>query len=148
MSAVTVSRDLPAARQEVWDLIMDPHRLHEWVTIHRELEKADDGEPREGFTLSQRMAIRGAPFSVTWKMVEVDPPSRARWEGSGPARSKAKIVYELQERGPSTTTFTYTNDFSAPGGLVGRVASGVLVGGVPEAEANKSLDRLATLLQK
>lgn len=146
VSAVTVTRDLPAARQVVWDLIMDPHRLQDWVTIHRRLERADDGAPREGFTLSQRMAIRGAPFNVTWKMVEVDPPWRARWEGAGPARSTARIVYELEAKEDELTTFTYTNEFSAPGGLMGRVASGVLVGGVPEAEANKSLDRLAAVL--
>lgn len=145
MTAVRATIDLPADPRRVWDLIMDPHALERWVTIHRELLSADDGEPRKGFSMEQRMAIRGAPVTVTWELDELDPPHRATWQGTGPARSTAFIEYALEEI-PDGTRFHYTNDFTPPGGLVGRVASRALMGGVPEREANASLERLRALL--
>lgn len=145
MTAVRATIDLPADPRRVWDLIMDPHRLEQWVTIHRELLSADDGEPRKGFAMEQRMAIRGAPVTVKWELDELDPPRWATWQGAGPARATAFIEYRLEEI-PEGTRFHYTNDFTPPMGVLGRVASKALMGGVPEREANASLERLRALL--
>ena len=46
------------------------------------------------------------------------------------------------------TTFDYTNEFSAPGGMLGRVASRVMVGPASEREANHSLARLKTVIER
>lgn len=145
MSAVRATVDLPADPQRVWDVIMDPHQLERWVTIHRELCAADDGPPAKGFRMEQRMSIRGAPVTIRWEIDELDPPHRATWHGTGPARATAFIEYALEEI-PEGTRFHYTNDFTPPGGLLGRVASRALMGGVPDREAGASLQRLKTLL--
>lgn len=145
MTAVRATIDLPADPRRVWDVIMDPHGLERWVTIHRELCSADEGEPRKGFAMKQRMAIRGAPVTVTWELDELDPPRRATWQGAGPAGATAFIEYLLEEI-PEGTRFHYTNDFIPPMGFLGRVASRALMGGVPDREANASLERLRALL--
>ncbi|CAB4956375.1 unannotated protein [freshwater metagenome] len=145
MSAVRATIDLPADPQRVWDVIMDPHQLERWVTIHRELCSVDDGPPAKGFTMEQRMSIRGAPVTITWEIDELDPPRRATWNGAGPARATAFIEYALEEI-PEGTRFHYTNDFTPPGGVIGRVASRALMGGVPDREAAASLERLRALL--
>jgi uncharacterized protein YndB with AHSA1/START domain len=144
MSAVRATVDLPASPEDVWDLIMDPHRLESWVTIHRELVSADDGPPRPGLRMTQRMAIRGAPVTVTWTLDEVDAPRTATWTGAGPAGSTAFIEYRLEPR-DGGTRFHYTNDFRPPMGLLGKVASRALMGGTPDREAEASLQRLRTL---
>lgn len=144
MTAVRASIDLPAPPEDVWNLIMDPTQMERWVTIHRELLSADEGEPRPGFEMSQRFSIRGAPVTVSWKIDQFDPPHRATWNGVGPAGASAFIEYRLEES-PLGTTFHYTNDFRAPMGLLGRVASRALMGGVPEREAEASLQALRTL---
>lgn len=144
MTAVRASIDLPAPREDVWDLIMDPTQMERWVTIHRELLWVDEGDPRPGFEMSQRFAIRGAPVTVTWTIDTFDPPHRATWNGVGPAGASAFIEYRLEES-PLGTTFHYTNDFRAPMGILGRVASRALMGGVPEREAEASLQALRTL---
>ena len=107
--------------------------------------QADDGLPQKGFEMEQRMAIRGAPVTVTWELDTVEHPTRATWNGTGPARATAFIEYRLEpiEGG---TRFHYTNDFTPPMGVLGRVASRALMGGVPEREANASLERLRDLL--
>ncbi|MEV4419205.1 SRPBCC family protein [Patulibacter sp. NPDC049589] len=145
MSAVRATIDLPAPPQRVWDVVMDPHLLERWVTIHRELLSADEGPPHPGFSMEQRMSIRGAPVTVSWKIDEFEPPLRATWQGSGPARSTAFIEYALEEI-DGGTRFNYTNDFQPPMGILGRVASRALMGGVPDREAKASLERLRELL--
>lgn len=145
MTAVEASIELPAAPDAVWPVVLDPHRLHEWVTIHRSLTSADDGPPRTGFRMDQQLAIRGVPVAVSWILEECEAPHIARWKGSGPAGARARIEYRL-EPVEGGTRFVYTNDFTPPGGPLGRIAASALIGGTPEREAHASLERLRTLI--
>ena len=79
--------------------------------------------------------------------MSVQAPTRAEWEGGGPARSTAIIRYDLTQEADGRTIFTYTNEFHPPGGRLGIVASRFIVGATSEREANNSLARLKTLLE-
>lgn len=138
--------DLPAPPEAVWDIIMDVERLHEWVSIHRGLGKHSDGPPAVGATMEQTLALRGAKFKVQWELVQCEAPYRATWVGKGPARSKAETGYRL-EAIDGGTRFHYRNEFKAPMGPLGAVASKALVGGLPEKEAHASLANLKALLE-
>ena len=124
-----------------------PDALHEWVSIHRKICDVDDGPVREGFKVEQRMALRGAPFTVHWTLTECDAPKVGTWEGKGPAGSYARVTNKLSPNGNGGTHFEYENTFEAPGGAMGRLASRVLVGGMPKREADKSLKKLKKLLE-
>lgn len=127
-------------------MIMDPERLSDWVTIHRGLRHADDGRVRVGYQMDQRIHLRGVSLEVHWTLVDCRPNELAVWEGRGPARSRARSEYILEaERGG--TRFDYRNDFRAPLGPVGAIVSRALVGGIPEREARRTLDRLRTHLE-
>jgi uncharacterized protein YndB with AHSA1/START domain len=146
MSLVTVSTEIAAAPAAVWKMIMDPGRLGDWVTIHRKLLHYDDGRPRVGYEMDQQIHMRGVSLVVHWRLVECTPEERAVWEGRGPARSSAHTEYALRaERGG--TRFDYRNEFRPPLGPVGAIVSRALVGGMPEREANRSLDRLRAYLE-
>lgn len=148
MSTVHVKIDIDAPPQRVWETIMDPHRLGDWVTIHRSVKGVSAPPLAKGSTMEQVLHMRGVSFKVHWTLADVIPPSTAEWEGSGPAHSGARIRYELfgEEAGP--TTFAYSNEFTPPGGLLGSVASRVIVGAASEREANNSLIRLKALLER
>jgi uncharacterized protein YndB with AHSA1/START domain len=146
-SSVCVEVEIAAPPQEVWELIMDADRLHEWVTIHRKLGDVSDHPLRRGSTIEQGLTLRGARFTVHWELTEVDAPKRVRWEARGPARSRAQTTYTLSET-ESGTCFAYENEFKAPLGPLGAAASKALVGGVPEREAKASLEKLKSLLEK
>ena len=45
--------------------------------------------------MEQVLHLRGADIRVRWLLVECEPPSYARWEGRGPARTQARIEYRL-----------------------------------------------------
>jgi len=149
MSVVRATIDIDAPPQQVWDVIMDPARFGDWVTIHRKLCRVDDGEPcRKGFRMDQRLVLRGAPFTVHWTLTEVEEPKVGTFEGKGPAGSYARVTNRLKDLDGGRTCFDYENEFKAPGGVMGALASRVLVGGMPEREADKSLKRLKRLIEK
>lgn len=147
MSLVTVSTKIDAPREDVWQMVMDPERLRDWVTIHRKLVNTDDGPPRVGYEMEQRIHMRGVSLDVHWKLVECDPCARAVWEGRGPARSRARTEYLLRAD-DGGTRFDYRNEFRPPLGPIGALVSRALVGGMPEREAKRTLDRLRANLEK
>jgi carbon monoxide dehydrogenase subunit G len=131
----------------VWEIVMNPRRLGEWVTIHRSLRSFSDGPPAKGMVMEQTLHLRGADFTVTWRLTECEAPHRAVWQGRGPARSHAEIEYSLQPRGGGTD-FAYSNDFTSPFGLLGDIAGRALVRHTAQREAERSLARLKALAEQ
>ncbi|HWF73246.1 MAG TPA: SRPBCC family protein [Solirubrobacteraceae bacterium] len=148
MSVVHTRIRIAAPIAKVWDVVMDPKRLYEWVSIHKSLDAYSQGPPRKGSTMEQTLRIRGVTFHVKWTLVEVNPPFLAEWDGRGPAHSRARTRYELTRDGDDHTVFDYTNEFTTPGGRLGVMASRVFVGGVSEREALTSLQRLKQLVER
>ena len=150
MSTVRVKTEIRAPLKRVWDTVMDPGRLRDWVTIHRSVSDVSSQPMRKGSTMDQVLHIRGVSFHVHWTLVDVNPPNRAEWEGRGPAHTHARILYELSASGDGEgpTVFEYTNEFTVPGGRLGTAASRVIVGDSSEREANSSLSRLKALLER
>jgi uncharacterized protein YndB with AHSA1/START domain len=147
MSVVEASILIAAPAQEVWQLVMDPACLGEWVTIHRKLVHADDGPPRVGYMMDQQIHMRGVSLEVHWTLIECRPGELAVWEGRGPARSHARSEYILSAE-DGGTRFDYRNEFRPPLGPVGALVSRALVGGMPEREAMRTLERLRARLER
>lgn len=147
MSTVTASIEIAATPAEVWDVVMDPTRLGDWVTIHRKLRDSDDGPPRVGYRMDQQIHLRGVSLDVHWTLVDCAIGAHAVWKGRGPARSRARTEYRLRAADSGHTCFDYRNEFHAPLGPLGALASRALVGGMPEREATRTLDRLRQLLE-
>ncbi len=146
MSTVNARIEIAVSPRVVWETIMDPGRLGDWVTIHKAVT-GGQSRPQRGSTMDQCLHMRGVSFTVHWELAEVDEPRLAVWDGRGPARSKARIRYELEGR-DGHTMFHYQNEFSPPGGVLGNVASRVVVGAASEREANASLRALKALLER
>lgn len=146
MSVVIARIDIDASVQDVWDYVMDPSHYRDWVTIVDGVSNVDAGPLRRGFRMDQTLHLRGVRFKVRWKLDVLQVPECARWEGSGPARSKAVTEHRLSER-DGGTHFDYRNEFRTPFGPLGAAASKVIVGGIPEKEARASLARLKRILE-
>lgn len=144
---VIIELDIEAPPERVWKLIMDPDRLSEWVTIHRKLGEVSDRPLQKGSTLEQGLSLRGAHFTVRWRLTEVDEPRCVHWEGHGPAGSRAESTYRLKAA-DGGTRFSYRNEFRAPLGPFGAVASRALMGHIPEREAKATLRKLKHLLER
>ncbi len=147
MSVVHVRVEIAAPPEVVFATVMDPYRLADWVTIHRSISNVSADPRAPGARMDQVLHIHGVSFRVHWRLTSVRAPFAAAWEGRGPAHSQARIHYGLDggEEGP--TMFDYMNEFNAPGGMLGRVASRMVVGAASEREAHHSLARLKQLLE-
>ena len=137
--------EIGAAPDAVYRLVMDPRRLADWVTVHAGLPEAPKGELRKGSKLKQSLKLAGQSFDVRWTVVTADRPRRVVWEGRGPLRTRARVVYELEPSGEGTS-FGYVNEYELPGGPVGKIGDRALAG-TAEREADRSLERLKALLE-
>ena len=143
---VAQSIDIDAPIAEVWELVMDPERLGEWVSIHRSVSDLPDGKLRKGSRFRQEMKLKGVPLKVRWEVVECRRPRHARWQGKAGAGATARISYELSER-EGKTRFDYENEFELPAGKVGKLAGRAFNAMSGDREAKRSLARLKDLLE-
>jgi uncharacterized protein YndB with AHSA1/START domain len=147
MPAVVSEMEIAAPPEAVWEVVMDPHRLGDWVTTHHAL---GDGAPRElsaGSTFRQTLKLSGAKFEVAWTVVECERPRRIVWDGDGPKGSSAGVVYELEPSDADTTKFRYENEFELPGGALGRLAARTVGAATAKREAERSLVNLKRLIE-
>jgi len=144
---VKVERDIEiaASPEDVYDLIADPDRLGEWVTIHQYVDGKAPDELVKGARMAQCLKLAGRSFKVKWTVVESDRPRLLTWEGRGPLRSKAKVVNTLTPT-DNGTLFSYLNEYSLPGGPLGNMA-GPVVRRVTAGEVEGTLQKLKELLE-
>lgn len=136
--------DMAASADDIYQVVMDPKRLEDWVSIHEKLEDAPESL-RKGSKLTQSLKLAGRKFKVEWTVVENDRPSHVVWEGKGPLGSKAKAVYDFSEA-DGVTHFTYSNEYELPGGSLGKVA-GPAVRKVTGKELDTSLENLRSIVE-
>ena len=144
-----VQRDITikAEPDAVWQVLMDPQRLDEWVSIHQKLKEAPSGVLEQGDELVQCLRLAHKKFDVHWHVKQADKPRKAVWEGIGPLRSKASVVYELSPDSNGGTRFHYENEFKSPGGPFGAFIADHAFQRTSEREADKTLDSLKGLLE-
>jgi uncharacterized membrane protein len=136
---------IAAPAERVYQVVMDPARLEDWVTIHHHLEDAPNGQLKRGSKLTQCLKLAGKKFNVRWTVVENDPCRRVVWEGRGPVGSRAHIEYGFSAD-DGATDFSYMNEYELPGGALGRIA-GRTVARVTQKELEGSLQRLKSLVE-
>jgi carbon monoxide dehydrogenase subunit G len=144
---VDAETDIRAPAEDVYRLVMDPQRLGEWVSVHQRLEEGPDGELDKGSRMTQCLKVAGQRFRVRWVVVEDDRPKHVVWEGTGPMRTSAKVVYDFEARGDGVTHFSYVNEYVLPGGAAGKLA-GRAVSRVATRELERSLERLKKLVER
>ena len=82
MSLVHVKITIDAPVQRVWDTVMDPERLGEWVTIHRAVRNVSKQPLEQGATMDQSRWGRSVR---EWVRNELAPRYRGRPDAAGPA---------------------------------------------------------------
>jgi carbon monoxide dehydrogenase subunit G len=137
--------ELAAPPERVYELVMDPSRLDDWVTIHSGLEGDPPARLERGSKLTQWLRLAGRRFKVRWTVVENEPRARVVWEGWGPVTTHARVEYRFSPNGEGTR-FSYVNEYVLPGGPFGRLAGRTLAR-VTAKELDATLQRLKSLVE-
>jgi carbon monoxide dehydrogenase subunit G len=138
--------EIAAAPEAVYDVVMDPRRLEDWVTVHEELVHAPDGVLEVGDELAQKLKVAGQGFKVSWTVVKAEPGRDVEWDGRGPMGTKARVSYDLEPRGDGTC-FNYVNEYELPGGPLGRIGAKAFERTAGK-EADKTLEKLKGLFER
>jgi hypothetical protein len=146
MSRLEREIHIDADPEVVYDKLMDPACLGEWVTVQDKLLEAPPGDLKQGDELVQRLKVAGTKFKLCWRVEQADRPRKTIWTGRGPLGTKARVTYDLAANNGGTD-FTYTNEYDLPGGPMGRLA-GKAVAGASGGEADKTLRRLKEFVEK
>lgn len=95
MPTTEVSRTIPAAQQDVWDVIADPQHLARWWPRVTRVESVGKATFTEVL-----LTAKGRPVRADFTIVESDAPNRARWrqdlEGTPFGRFLAASETELR----------------------------------------------------
>ena len=93
MSTVADEITIAAPIERVWETIMDPGRLGDWVTIHKSVENFPRPPLRQGATMDQAMQVRGLTFPRALAAGGgCNEPHDARWEGGGPCPLRCALI--------------------------------------------------------
>ena len=139
------SIEIAASPEEVYEVVMDPSRLAEWVTVHHDLVHAPNGLLEAGDELEQKLRVAGQRFKVRWTVAKAHRPRDVEWEGRGPMGTKARVSYDLEGR-DGGTCFNYVNEYELPGGPLGKIGAKA-VARTAGKEADRTLVKLKGLLE-
>ena len=146
MPKIDETIQIAAPPEEVWDLVMDPSRLGEWVTAHRGVKDQPALPLSEGDEFIQTLCVARKKFDVRWKLVTHEENREAVWEAEGPAGTGADVRYAVSAT-DGGSCFEYLNEFELPGGPL-KLAANRIAGAPAGRQARKSLENLKAMLER
>jgi len=134
MGKVNATVDVPVPQDRVWDVIADPGRYGEWLTIHT---KWKDGAPErfvQGAQVAEVVTMLGMANTITWTVEELEAPSRLRISGVGMAGVRSTFTLAVEPRGEGASRVGIDAEFE------GQMIVGAL-GAAVEKDAKEQLER-------
>lgn len=144
MGTVNATVEIPAAQEEVWDVLVSPGTYEEWLTIHTKWKGDVPERFTEGATAAQVVTMLGMANTITWTVSELQEPQRLTITGEGMAGVETTFSLAVEPAGEGTSKAQIDATFS------GQMVVGAL-GKAVEQDAQKNLDdslaKLAVLVQ-
>ena len=114
MAKVSVSTQVSAGAEKVWQLAVDLPRQAEWNSMHEGFTGDVPAVLTPGTTFKQRVKLMGMPAEMAWRVTTADAPTRLEQLGDGPMGVKAhnrflitptaggsEITFEMEFNGPA-----------------------------------------------
>jgi uncharacterized protein YndB with AHSA1/START domain len=141
MPKVTVTAELPASPEKVWETVTDLKRYEEWLELHLGWKDEPPAQLTAGTTFPEKITLMNMPNTITWTVVAYDPPSRLEMSGTGMAGVQVTMTTEVKpvEAGSQVAL---SAEFAGQL-IVGALGEAIAKQG--EAAVQRSLEKLATL---
>ena len=142
MAKVSVSTQVPAGVEKVWQLAVDLPREGEWNSMHEGFSGDVPTVLGEGTTYRQRVKLMGMPAEITWRVTTAQAPGLLEQKGDGPMGVTAINRWLIE---PSETGSNVTLEMEFAGGaLAGPMA--LMVEKQARSATEASLAKFSALL--
>jgi hypothetical protein len=142
MAKVSVSTQVAAGAEKVWQLAVDLPRQAEWNSMHEGFTGDVPAVLAPGTTYKQRVKLMGMPAEIAWQVAQAEAPGQLELLGDGPMGVKA-INHWLIEPSAEGSQITVEMEFSG-GALAGPMA--MMVEKQARSATQASLAKFAALL--
>lgn len=133
MGTVNATVDIPAAQEQVWDILVSPGTYEQWLTIHTKWKGDVPERFVEGATAAQVVTMLGMANTIMWTVEELVDPERLTITGTGMAGVQTTFALAVQPNGDGGSQAQIDATFS------GQMVVGAL-GKAVEQDAQKNLD--------
>lgn len=142
MAKVSVSTQVSAEAEKVWQLAIDLPRHAEWNSMHEGFTGDVPETLAEGTTYKQRVKLMGMPAEIAWRVAAAEAPGRLELQGDGPMGVKAINQWLIEPAGEGSQ-ITLEMEFSGAA-LAGPMA--MMVEKQARSATEASLGKFAALL--
>jgi hypothetical protein len=94
---VTVTRDIAASRQRVWDVIADGWTYSQWVVGNSRMRAVDPDWPAPGSTIHHSIGVWPVLLNDDTVVEEATAPERLVLHAKGRPFGGARIIFELSD---------------------------------------------------
>lgn len=116
---VTISRDVEAPAQAVWDVLADGWSYPTWVVGASRVRDVEEGWPAQGSCIHHSVGVWPAVVDDRTEVLEAREPNRLVLRARAWPAGEARVVIKVRARGDQACTVTIEEDASSgPGTLV------------------------------
>jgi len=141
---VTVTRDIAATPQRVWDVIADGWTYSQWVVGNSRMRAVDPKWPAPGTTIHHSIGVWPVLLDDETVVEEAVPPSRLVLHAKGRPFGGARIILRLSEA--PNGCHVEMQEFPITG--IGKLMPGRLADAAVWPRNNETLRRLAFLAER
>ncbi|MFC8386704.1 SRPBCC family protein [Nocardia sp. NPDC057272] len=142
MAKVAISKDIAAPQEKVWEVLANPARFEEWLTLHTKWKSEPPTELAAGSKMSEVLTIMGMANTIDFTVGTYDAPNTMSMSGVGMAGAKITFTLSVEAAGDGSTV-TIASEFISQM-MVGAVGGAIERASAKEIEA--SLEKFQSLV--
>ena len=146
MGHITRSTSVACPPERVFEVLANVERLPEFSAMTVDVRNGPGRPVQAGDRFDQVVKILGKELESEWRVVEVQPPSLLRFEGTATAGATATLTERLTPDGDGTRV-ELDVDYDLPLGVLGDAVDAVFLHSKNEEQAEEILSKLKGLCE-
>ncbi|MEV0077702.1 SRPBCC family protein [Nocardia neocaledoniensis] len=142
MAKVTITKEIAAPQEKVWEVLANPARFEEWLTLHTKWKSEPPTELAVGSKMSEVLTIMGMANTIDFTVGTYEAPNSMSMSGVGMAGAKITFTLSVEAAGDSSKVTIVTEFISQM--MVGAIAGAIERASTKEIEA--SLEKFQSLV--
>lgn len=126
MTTVRIKEHIDAPIERVFELVTDYARYPDWNPLYVEVKEVRGPVDKVGTRIHAVMRLLGHRMEGWSEIVEIDPPTYVKFEGTSTEGGKLTLIDRLTRAGTGTDVET-ESEYELPAGFLGHIADKLFV---------------------